>query len=422
MAQIGATRGGIPAVLVLAAWVAAGAIAQPCSPGWDEVFDPAPAGAVLALHAQDGAPTPGLFVGGSFTGIAGADIARLVIYDGNIFALAGAGPDNTVHVISPTEADVLVAGRFGFIGDTPAPRVSRWTGSAWIPPAVGPNGDVLAAIDAGAAGAYYVAGSFNAAGGVSAAGVALHVGEAWSALGTGLQGGQRAGSALARLGGLLFVGGSFLGAGGIPSPNVAAWNGSGWAAAGAGLNGIVRAFEIFNGELIAGGDFTASGAQAIFHLARWTGAGWAPFAGGANGPVRTLRTITLRAGDVLVAGGAFTQIGGVAADRVAVYDGADWTALGAGSPAVVNAAAMFEDQLYIGSAATTPTGSQASALRRWRLCDAGVAGDINGDGVVNGTDLLLLLNQFGGPGNADLNGDGVVNGTDLLLLLNAFGT
>ncbi len=47
--------------------------------------------------------------------------------------------------------------------------------------------------------------------------------------------------------------------------------------------------------------------------------------------------------------------------------------------------------------------------------------DINSDGVVNGTDLLILLNEFGGPGSADLNNDGTVNGTDLLILLNAFG-
>ena len=48
--------------------------------------------------------------------------------------------------------------------------------------------------------------------------------------------------------------------------------------------------------------------------------------------------------------------------------------------------------------------------------------DINNDGVVDGTDLLILLNEFGGPGSADLNNDGTVDGTDLLILLNAFGT
>ena len=50
--------------------------------------------------------------------------------------------------------------------------------------------------------------------------------------------------------------------------------------------------------------------------------------------------------------------------------------------------------------------------------------DLNGDGVVNGTDLGLLLGSWGAcPGcPADLNGDGVVNGTDLGLLLGAWGS
>jgi hypothetical protein len=48
----------------------------------------------------------------------------------------------------------------------------------------------------------------------------------------------------------------------------------------------------------------------------------------------------------------------------------------------------------------------------------GPTGDLNGDGVVNGADLGILLGSFGatsGPG--DLNGDGVVNGADLGILL-----
>lgn len=56
-------------------------------------------------------------------------------------------------------------------------------------------------------------------------------------------------------------------------------------------------------------------------------------------------------------------------------------------------------------------------------------GDLNNDGVVDGVDLLLLLNAFGecpasppaGPCLADLNGTGVVDGVDLIILLNAFG-
>ena len=49
--------------------------------------------------------------------------------------------------------------------------------------------------------------------------------------------------------------------------------------------------------------------------------------------------------------------------------------------------------------------------------EVGVSADLNGDGVVNGADLGLLLVDFGGSGAADLNGDGIVNGADLGLML-----
>ena len=51
--------------------------------------------------------------------------------------------------------------------------------------------------------------------------------------------------------------------------------------------------------------------------------------------------------------------------------------------------------------------------------------DLNGDGVVDGADLGLLLGMWGGCGSAfcpaDLNGDGVVDGADLGVLLGAWG-
>ena len=54
-------------------------------------------------------------------------------------------------------------------------------------------------------------------------------------------------------------------------------------------------------------------------------------------------------------------------------------------------------------------------------CTAEVVGDVNGDGVVNGTDLGLLLGAWGTNNPAaDLNDDGVVNATDLALLVGAW--
>ncbi len=47
--------------------------------------------------------------------------------------------------------------------------------------------------------------------------------------------------------------------------------------------------------------------------------------------------------------------------------------------------------------------------------------DLNGDGVVNGADLAIVLGGWGGGGIADINGDGVVNGSDLAIVLGAWG-
>ena len=46
--------------------------------------------------------------------------------------------------------------------------------------------------------------------------------------------------------------------------------------------------------------------------------------------------------------------------------------------------------------------------------------DLNGDGVVNGADLAILLSAWGGSGPADLDGDGAVTGADLAILLGAW--
>lgn len=54
-----------------------------------------------------------------------------------------------------------------------------------------------------------------------------------------------------------------------------------------------------------------------------------------------------------------------------------------------------------------------------------LAGDTNGDGVVNFTDLNMVLSQFGQIGvglPGDVNGDGVVNFADLNAVLSTFGS
>jgi len=57
---------------------------------------------------------------------------------------------------------------------------------------------------------------------------------------------------------------------------------------------------------------------------------------------------------------------------------------------------------------------------------SGPIGDLNGDGVVDAADLLILLSAWGECGTpdncpADLDGDGIVNAADLLILLGNWG-
>jgi len=51
---------------------------------------------------------------------------------------------------------------------------------------------------------------------------------------------------------------------------------------------------------------------------------------------------------------------------------------------------------------------------------SGIPGDLNGDGIVNGADLAILLGQWGTSGSADLNGNGVVDGADIAILLGSW--
>jgi hypothetical protein len=59
-----------------------------------------------------------------------------------------------------------------------------------------------------------------------------------------------------------------------------------------------------------------------------------------------------------------------------------------------------------------------SNFNRGKTCEA----DIDGDGQVNVTELLMVIDQWGQMGSpADINGDGVVDVTDLLIVVANWG-
>ena len=73
----------------------------------------------------------------------------------------------------------------------------------------------------------------------------------------------------------------------------------------------------------------------------------------------------------------------------------------------------FSASTFLGDGALTVSQSGPQ-------CPPPVPGDLNGDGVVNGADLGILLTNWGGAGIGDINGDGVVDGADLGALLTAW--
>jgi hypothetical protein len=121
----------------------------------------------------------------------------------------------------------------------------------------------------------------------------------------------------------LYVGGHFTQAGGQNIPKIARWNGNAWSAVGSGLNNAVLALSTYSNFLIAGGTFTQAGGISANRIARWNGNQWSAFCSGVNSEVDALVVYNGN----LIAGGLFTQAGGITANYIAGYDGTRWYAL-----------------------------------------------------------------------------------------------
>lgn len=84
----------------------------------------------------------------------------------------------------------------------------------------------------------------------------------------------------------------------------------------------------------------------------------------------------------------------------------------------------YEVKILTWAASCDTANPQRSSPMDWKLrlrtTPFPPSADLNGDGLVNGADLGLLLSAWGGSGPADLNGDGVVAGLDLGILLSAW--
>ena len=289
---------------------------------------------------------------------------------------------------------------------------------SWLPtfdaqPGLGGSVRALAVFDDGTGPALYVGGWFSTAGSVTANKIARWDGSTWSALGSGVSGGQfPVVNALDVFddgsGPALFVGGSFTNAGGVPASRIAKWDGATWSALGSGLSGsaildllTVNALTVFDDglgpALYAAGDFTTAGGTPAKRVARWDGSSWSPLGHGLSSWAAAFATFDDGGGDALYVGGQFATAGGTAVNGVAKWDGSTWSALGSGTSGQVLALAVHDDgsgpALFAGGAFTFAGGIAAERIAKWD----GSAWSTVGGGFGNAVIMLSVYDDGGGP-------------------------
>ncbi|MCZ6754650.1 MAG: hypothetical protein O7E49_04990 [Gemmatimonadetes bacterium] len=416
--------------------------------------------ACQALHVFDdgSGPGPALYAGGTFCTAGGVTVNHLARWDGRTWSPLGGGVDGDDVVVyalgvfddGQGSAPALYAGGlFTTAGGVGASSIARWDGTGWSPVGGGVSGFVytLTVFDDGSdsGSALYAGGYLTSAGGVEVNHIARWDGEAWSPVGGGI---TSDGIALVRAlavyddgsgtGPALYAAGLFTTAGGVSASNIAKWDGSTWSAVGSGLTDTVYTLTVFDDgsgpALYAGGTFTETGGDLwVNHIAKWDGATWSAVGGGVGGPVVVLAVFDdgLGQGPALYVGGQFTTAGETSANSIARWDGTFWATLGegvGGYQPTVRALTVFDDKsgsgpgLFAGGEFTTAGGMSSQRIAKWVGCAGVVVGDLDGDGTVGITDLLILLGSWGPCADcencpADLDGDCTVGILDLLTLL-----
>jgi hypothetical protein len=290
---------------------------------------------------------------------------------------------NAVYAVYEYEGIVYRGGWFSLF---------RWIDNDWEIMDIGGDMGSLWVDDFRAMGDLLVIGGyFPTAGGMTVNSIATWDGDAFGALGTGVDGII---GALVIYNGDLIAGGGFDHASGVPAQNIARWDGDTWHPLGSGVSGpaaFVQEMVVWRGDLYAVGDFTHAGDSEVFYVARWDGATWSDVGGGVSmigGGPTGLRGICVH-DDTIVIVGTLDFAGGVPATNIAQWDGETWSALGSGSDPyddfwgwrqAAHSAASYKGLLYVGAEFTDTLGDAARCLavwdgENWQPVDDGLEGE-----------------------------------------------
>lgn len=404
---------------------------------------------VLFDDGQGGGPA--LYIGGEADGGAGAAFGYVAKWTGATWQKLGAGLNGPVYALTVFDDGngprLVAGGAFTKSGAVDVVRVARWSGSSWTPMGigVGSQGAVYgfaSFVDTTKAPnkTLYAMGTFN-----TPPGLARFDDNAWRQVGAFSASIVRCGIVWDDGNGeALWIGGASLFTGGESSGPLARFDGINWTFPPGSPTGGVYAMTTLqqpgqsSSKLIVAGDSLFFG-PIVSRVASWDGTTWRRFQDQFNDRVYALTTIydPNTETNVVVAGGTFTVSNGTAMNGVSLYNGYGWISMGAGTwgkfpqntttgvrtlinvPAAVIAPGASGQTLVVGGGFTS-TSSGDGGLARWNVCAQ--SADQDGNGIVNGTDLGLLLGSWGPCAGciADLNSDGQVNGTDLGILLGAW--
>lgn len=345
-----------------------------------------------------------LYAGGIFTTAGGTPANRIAKWNGNAWVALGSGVNNDVLALGLADNILYAGGHFTTAGGNAASKIAKWDGSTWAPLGLGMNGAVNALAVSGSN--LFAGGSFSTADGNNANRVAKWDGAAWSALGSGLTGGGNDGAwvtSLAVSGSNLYAGGQFTLAGGNSATNVAKWDGGGWSALGSGVQGIAYALAVSGGDLYVGGSFGEAGGNNAANIAKWNGSFWSPLGPGLNNAVYAVAT----SGADLYVGGYFGKPGDSSGKSVAKWNGSVWSVLGSGLDKAVYVLTVSGGELYVGGNFTFAGGLEVNSVAKWNgsawsSFGSGINGEVTGLALV-GSNLYAGGNFTTAGGNSATN-------------------